>query len=612
MRRYFLIARETGVLTRIFCAKLEAEHAKKPAGLSRFLPIAFKPSRRKLEAGFREEGGRLTLQSPDLFERDPVNLLRLFRVADRHNLDLHPDAFYAVHRSLDLITPRLRRDRHAVQAFLDVLTRGQETYRTLSLMSDAGVLGRFVPEFGHVVGQMQFNMYHSYTVDEHTLRAVGLIADIAAGRLKEDHPLSVSVLPRIADREALFLAMLLHDTGKGGEGGQSVAGARTARAACERMRLSPERVDLVAWLVEHHLVMSDFAQKRDVADPRTISAFARIVQNPERLRLLLILTVADIRAVGPGVWNGWKGQLLRELYGATEAAFRGGRGFDPGAHFRNDQKAIAGSARDRLASEGLGGDAQLQAWAQQMEDAYFAAFSTEEQAAHYALARRAAEQGGAAAAARVRENFHAAEVVVAAQDRRGLFADLARTLSGLGGNIVGARVYTSAAGLALDVFQVQDPMGQPFGCDNPRLLERLAAALEQAGRGEPLGFEPRRDQALGRAAAFSVKPTVAFDNEASESATVIEASGRDRPGLLTALAHTLAEAGLSLQSAHVDSYGERAVDAFYVVDADGSKLADARRQAALRAGLVEVLKDAEPETVRSRPKMQRAAASVAR
>jgi [protein-PII] uridylyltransferase len=147
------------------------------------------------------------------------------------------------------------------------------------------------------------------------------LADIADGRLAEDHPLSVSIMPLIDDREALFLAMLLHDTGKGGVGGQEKAGARAARSACERLGVERGKIELIAWLVEHHLVMSDYAQKRDVTDPATVAAFAGIVENPERHRLLLVLTVADIRAVGPGVWNGWKGQLMRELYASTEAVF---------------------------------------------------------------------------------------------------------------------------------------------------------------------------------------------------------------------------------------------------------------------------------------------------
>ncbi len=273
MRRYFLIAREVGALTRAFCAKLEAEEAKnRPQALSRFLAPR-RPTRKPLDApGFHQEGGRLSVEGVETFEQDPVNLLRLFRLADKLNLDLHPDAFTAVTRTLRLITPKLRRDPAAIAAFLDVLARGRSTFRTLSLMNDFGVLGRFIPEFGRIVAQMQFNMYHSYTVDEHTLRAVGVIADIAQGGFTAEHPLSVSVLPLIADKEALFLAMLLHDTGKGGVGGQEKAGARSARAACERLGLERQRVELVCWLVEHHLVMSDFAQKRDVNDPRTVEA----------------------------------------------------------------------------------------------------------------------------------------------------------------------------------------------------------------------------------------------------------------------------------------------------------------------------------------------------
>jgi [protein-PII] uridylyltransferase len=609
MRRYFLIAKEVGALTRAFSAQLEADHFKKePKGLSRFLPGGGKPKKKALDVpGFFEDGGRLNVDGPAVFEKDPVDLIRLFRIADERNLDLHPDAFTTVTRALPLITSKTRRDPQAAKAFLDVLARGKHTYRTLVLMNESGVLGRFLPEFGRVVAQMQFNMYHSYTVDEHTLRAVGVIAEIADGRFKEDHPLSTSILPLIDDREALFLAMILHDTGKGGVGGQEKAGARAARQACERLGVDRPKTELVAWLVEHHLVMSDYAQKRDVTDPATVAAFARIVENPERLRLLLVLTVADIRAVGPGVWNNWKGQLMRELYAATEAIFRGGRGSDPAASARRHQQAVAAGARDAL----IGADPASTGWTQAMEDAYFTAFTPAELTAHAQLARRASMHSGSAAEARIRSDLNAAEIVVAAQDRRGLFADLALAIAGLGGNVVGARVFTSRQGQALDVFHVQDVMGQPFGCENPRVLRRLAEALEGAGRGEVKAYEPRKGGDMGRAAAFSITPTVMLDNEASADATVVEASGRDRPGLLEALARTLAEAGLSIQSAHIDGYGERAVDAFYVQTPEGGKITEARRITALRAAMMDVLEQAEAAAPKGR-KLERARASVAR
>ena len=607
MRRYFLIAKNVGVLTRVFAAKLEADHMKSaPRGLSRFLPG--RRSRTALaEPGFALDGGRLSIVSPELFARDPVNLLRLFQIADARDLDLHPDALTAVTRRLALINSKVRRDAAAGRVFMDILAHGKRAQRTLELMNEAGVLGRFLPEFGHIVAQMQFNMYHSYTVDEHTLRAVGVINDIAAGRFIEDHPLSTAVMPLIEDREALFLAMLLHDTGKGGVGGQEKAGARAARQACERLGLERHRIDLVAWLVEHHLVMSDYAQKRDVADPATVAAFASIVETPERLRLLLILTVADIRAVGPGVWNGWKGQLLRELYGAAETLFRGGRTSDAAGVARRRQEAVAFDSRTAL----VAADPLAKPWASAMEDAYFVTFDAAEQAAHRALSQRAGERGGAAAEAQIRVDRTAAEVVIAAKDRRGLFADLALSIARFGGNVVGARIFTSRAAEALDIFYVQNSAGQPFGDDNPRLLGRLVEAVEGAARGErDIPRESRPSADMGRASAFSIASSVAIDNDASQDATVIEASGRDRPGLLEALARTLSESNLSIQSAHVDSYGERAVDAFYVVDAKGGKLTNPDRAAAVRARLMEVLDAADARPAQGR--LQRARASSAR
>ena len=525
MRRYFLVARDVGGLTRAMSAKLEARQQKPTMSLSRLIP----GRKRKLGVdGFTEDAGRLSVTGPEVFAEAPEKLLMLFRTADEHDLDLHPDAFSAVSRSLSLVTPSLRRDPEATRAFLDILAHGQRPYRVLTLMNETGLLGRFLPEWGRIVGQTQFNMYHAYTVDEHTLQAIGIINDIWRGKLKADHPSSSEIVHRIDDFEALMLAMLLHDVGKGGDRGQLEDGAIAARRACDRLGLDPRRTEFVVWLVRNHLALSDYAQKRDVSDPATVRAFTKLVGDPERLRTLLILTVADIRAVGPGVWNAWKGGLIRDLYQRTEAAFRGEDVIhaDP----LDDYPALAARAR----ANGVAADA-LVGWD---------------------------GEGGERAATRV---------AVAARDRPGLFVDLADALAAAGADVVGARVATAEDGLALDVFELQDGGGAPYGQAEPRRLTRLIASLEAAALGHSERGSPAAALTSPRRAAFDVRPTTIVDLDESPSAAVVEVSGADRPGLLAELARVFALHRLSIRSAHIAGFGERAVDSFYVTDDRGQK-----------------------------------------
>ncbi|MCW0047013.1 [protein-PII] uridylyltransferase [Brevundimonas sp. BT-123] len=551
MRRYFLVARDVGALTRAMSAKLEARHQKTAHGLSRLM-APFRPApRRKLEVeGFWIDQGRLSVEGPEVFAADPVKLLTLFVCADKHDLDLHPDAFSAVTRSLSLVTPRLRRDPAATRAFLDILAHGQRPYRVLTIMNETGLLGRFLPEWGRIVGQTQFNMYHAYTVDEHTLQAIGIINDIARGKLKTDHPMASEIVHLISDMEALMLGMLLHDVGKGGERGQLEDGAIAARRACERLGVDPRRIELVVWLVRSHLALSDYAQKRDLSDPATIRAFAELVGDPERLRMLLVLTVADIRAVGPGVWNGWKGQLMRTLYNQVAALFRG---------------------EDVAREDPL--------------------------AAHPALVQRARETGAAAEAAPTAPvqglAVQTTEISIAAADRPGLFADLAQTMAALGADVTDARVATED-GVVLDVFRVQDGAGLPYGQAEPRRLKALVEALEKAARGEGRIGQAPDPTGNARKAAFEVRPVVMVDHHASEVATVVEVSCADRPGLLADLSRVFNDEGLSIRSAHVAGYGERAVDSFYVVDRKGRKITSEQRIAELRTALEAVLDSRAP------------------
>ncbi|CAM3315388.1 [protein-PII] uridylyltransferase [Asticcacaulis taihuensis] len=576
MRRYFVVAKEVGALTRTFCTKLETQQAKPLARLSSLIQSGIMNLTRADHPGFIVTNGRLSVNSPDIFQKSPVAMFMLFKMADRLELDLHPDAFTAIARNLDLVTPSLRRNPEAARLFLDLLVRGKDPYKTLSMMSETGLLGRYIPEFGRIVAQTQFNMYHAYTVDEHTLRAIDIIHGIDTGAYKEDHPLSSVIMPQVTDKESLYLAMLLHDTGKGNELGQEVGGEIAARKACERLGIEDWKIDQVAWLVRHHLVLSDYAQKRDVSDPETVAAFAHIVETPERLRLLLILTVADIRAVGPGVWNAWKGQLMRDLFDATESAFRGGRGPDAVASVREDLQQRAHARRIQLSEN----DADMAAWLETMDESYLFSFSPEDIKNHAVLVRKA--NGAPAVALRIDTVRNATAFSISAEDRTGLFADLARCFANLGGNVVGAQVFTSATGQALDVFYVQDSTGKPFAHDDLPRQKHAQTALEAAANGRLPEALTWKSPFAARTAAFAIAPTVVFDDDSNANVTIIEVSGRDRPGLLADIVEVMAKQHVDIASAHIDCYGERAVDAFYV--------ADHYRKAQLAGGLKQTLK----------------------
>ncbi len=580
MRAYFLVAKDVGDLTRIFCAALEEQNRKRRPSLSSLLPGFLKP--RTGNEDFYVENGRLNAHS-GVFKRDPINLLRIFQMADAKKVDVHPDALRTITRSLDLITDEVRYDPAANALFLEILTSRHDPERALRLMNEAGVFGKFVPEFGRVVALMQFNMYHHFTVDEHLIRAVGNVAEIERGALKAEHPLASEIVKRIKSRETLYCAILLHDIAKGLPGDHSDVGAAIAESLCPRWGLSPAATTDVAWLVKNHLVMSDVAQKRDISDPKTVRDFVEAVQSPEMLRLLLVLTVADIRAVGPGVWNGWKGQLLRELYYEAEARMTGGDATPARA-------ARIAAAKDALAAKlaDLPEVVRTRALSRHY-DSYWLSFDVAELERHARVMAAADAKTELLAVSAESNAFRAVtDVVIYTPDHPGLFYKLAGAIAVSGGSIVDAKAFTTTDGFALDVFSVQDSEGGPFG-DSARvgrLRETIANTL--AGKIVPRSeFAKRKPKK--RTSAFRVQPRVNFDNEASATATLVEVEGLDRPGLLYDVTKALFESGLSISSSMIATYGERAIDVFYVRDGFGHKVRHPGRLEAIEARLLKAL-----------------------
>ena len=582
MQFYFLQAKRVGSLTGVFLAHIDEQFAKVRA--RRGLLAGFR-ARPRSHKGYRVFGGRIGAPGDDWFREDPVRLVELFRIAEAEGFEIEPATMRQADRDSRLITAEVRDDPRANALFLELLSGRNDPETVLRWMNEAGVFGRFVPDFGKVNAQMQFDMYHHYTVDEHTIRAIGLLNRIEKGELAEDHPRSTRLIHKVASRRAAYVAVLLHDIAKGRGGDHSVLGEEVARELCPRFGLSEDETDLVAWLVRQHLLMSATAFKRDLTDPKTIEDFVAQVQSVERLRHLLILTAVDIRAVGPETWNSWKRQLLGELFDLAQERLRLG-------HMRHGRKQRIAAKKD-AARELLGAEGELvERYSADMGDAYWIAEPEDIVALNlHQFAEARASERDLSVHCEVYPSRGATLVSVIAADHPGLFYRIAGGIHLAGANIIDARIHTTRAGWAVDNFLVQDPLGQPF--HEEEQLRRIETSIGDAlaNRIELVPRLAKRPLPRSRARAFDVRPRVIFDNQASNRFTVVEVNARDRPALLNRLARALFECQLMVHSAHITAYGERAADTFYVTDLLGEKVETAERLAAIEAALLDAASD---------------------
>jgi [protein-PII] uridylyltransferase len=590
MKHYFLIAKDVGDLTAILCAKLENSHAKAMPVLSRMM-ARFRPRARHTlseSEDFVVDYNRINVADENVFKRDPVNLIRIFHLAQKYNLAFHPDAMHLATRSLKLIDQPLRENDEANRLFLAILTSKNDAETVLRRMNEAGVLGQFVPAFGRIVAMMQFNMYHHYTVDEHLVRCIGALSDIEAGRA-EDAKFATELMRTIQPRhrDLLYVALFLHDIAKGRIEDHSIAGARIARNLCPWLGFSPAETETVAWLIEVHLVMSSVAQSRDLSDRMTIENFSAVIQSVERLKLLTILTAADIKAVGPGVWNGWKAQLMRTLYYETEPVLTGGF-----SEVNRAQRVALAQAEFR---------AELTDWTAAELDGYIAlhypAYWLKVDLPHkvaHAQFLRSASQAGKSLATSV--SFAAArgvtELTVLAPDHPWLLSIIAGACAVAGANIVDAQIFTTTDGRALDTISISREF--ELDADEARRAARVTDSIEKALRGDLKLPEvvAKRETARARLNAFALLPEVNINNGWSNRYTMVEVTGLDRPGLLFELTRTLSKLSLNIGSAHVATFGERVVDVFYVTDLFGAKITSPTRQATIKRALISLLSPA--------------------
>ncbi|MBC7799940.1 MAG: [protein-PII] uridylyltransferase [Gemmatimonadaceae bacterium] len=603
MRHYFLTAREITRITTVLEPAIVRAALGPPAR-------AATTDAALLELGFVLADGKLLSAPGKDFGAHPIAMLRILQVARDRGLTLHPLAMRALIRH-ERGAIQLRGNQLASDIFLDLVCgRDGEHSRAegakwLAVLNESGFLGRYIPDWARIVGQMQFDTYHVFTVDEHTIEAIRVLNALERGELADVAPIASGLVEDLQSRRALYVATLLHDIAKGRGGDHSELGAEIAMQVGPAIGLSMEETETVSWLVLHHLMLSQTAFKRDIDDPKTILDLADTIQSPERLKLLLVLTVADMRAVSAKVWNGWKATLLRELYArvadvlagglaTTERDVRVARAKDAAAQYLVDWPDA-----DRAFYEGLG------------YPGYWLSFDPETHARHARLIRDAERRDAPLTVDTQPLPARAVtEVTVYTTDHAGLFSRIAGALAVAGASIVDARIHTLTNGSALDTFWIQDAAGGAF--DAPHRLARLHVLIDQSLSGRlALDGEIRRASRalLGRRMrAIHVPPRVVVDNRASNTHTVLEVNGRDRPGLLHDVTAAISDQGLQIASAHVTTYGVRAVDVFYVKDVFGLKVENERKLASLRLALLAALQapdDAEPEPV---PRRKREAA----
>ena len=588
MREYFTNAKEVGALTRIACAKLEAEKAiLLPKGLDVFLPN----SRRNIKnTDFVLDHGRLMFSNPLKIKEKPSMILQLFETAGRRNLDIHPDAFTAIDFRRNLLDSDFRRSPENSTIFQKILLGAKAPYATLKAMNEAGVLGRYLIEFGGIVGRTQFNMHHAYTVDEHTLRLVDNFHNILTGEMEKEHPVSSAICADFTEekRLILYLACLLHDTGKG-QGDQCIEGAQLGRRACRRLGVKQNITDTVAWLIRRHLDMSETAQRRDISDPETIAEFAALVGSQDRLDMLTVLTTVDIRAVGPGIWNDWKGVLLSNLYQSTSAYLEGRAELAPVSRASAAKEQLI----EKLSPERAN---RIDPLLSELGTNYWLNFDMADLVRHARFFDHSLEAGHDTAVQTRRDRPRdITELWVMTRDRPELFADVTRAISACGASIIGARLHTGQNGRVMNVFYLQNPDGHAFGRQSDHALETLRRRARKAAEGDTKGMKIPTAVKSRRAGAIPVKPRVKYLDSASGDATIIEMEGRDRPGLLCHLAEALRDEDIDVLSAHIEVVGEKAVDAFYVRCRGSDGNLPEKRRKALRKLLLDVLDIKSPE-----------------
>ena len=539
---------------------------------------------------FQIRNGYLEVTHDKVFERTPFAILEIFVLLAQHpgSKGVRADTIRQLRDHRYLIDDEFRADIRNTSLFIELFRSSQGIHRNLRRMNRYGILGRYLPEFGQIVGQMQHDLFHIYTVDAHTLNLIKHLRKFKWPELAEKFPLASRLIDQLPKPELIYLAGLYHDIGKGRGGDHSEIGAQFAEAFCARHQLPPWDSRLIVWLVSNHLAMSTTAQRKDLSDPQVINDFAQLVGDSTRLDYLYVLTVADINATNPTLWNSWRASLLRQLYDATLRALN--RGLANPLDREEQICQTQSAALDLLAAAGIDPDAAEQLWSQ-LGDDYFLRHGADDIAWHtqaildhppggepLVLIRQTAQ----------REREGASQIFIYAPDQHDFFAVTVAAMDQLNLDIHDARIITSTSQFTLDTYIVLDADDGRV-IDTPERIEEIRRGLIDALKSPndyPAIIQRRVPRQLKH---FAFAPQVTIHNDAQRAVTVLELIAPDRPGLLARIGKIFLDFDLSLQNAKITTLGERVEDVFFITDAHNQPLSDPELCARLQQAIVEQL-----------------------
>ena len=581
MRSYYLRASQVSRIASLIVHR--AVDASVP------VPSKSRATGREIREGVRVSRGALWVSRPEILKAEPENLIRLFADAQRHRVELSHETRELIRDHLGLIDDRLRRSPAVGVLFLQILKWRERVYETLSEMHRCGVLGALIPEFGRLLCMVLHDLYHIYTVDQHSLRLVMELERLRTGEFRESLPLLTQLAREAEKIDILYLGLLFHDIGKGYGGGHSERGARMARHIARRMRLNADDAAQLVSLVRYHLLFAHTAFRRDLEDEKTHTDFARTMSNISNLKMLYLLTYADIRAVGPQVWNNWKASLLEQLYLKTLEVLES---LEKGEPTRLDRRSRARRIQARLRRR-LGrryGAERARAFFQLMPERYFLTTPEDEVPGHFELMEKFTDQVYLSTLRHFPEREFS-EIVICARDRPGLFARITGVFAAHRLDILSARITTRRDGIILDVFRISHA-GRPEAAMDVRKWARVEATLEGV-LGDTIDVarlvEESGRPSLFRKPAPKVPTLIQIDNEASDDFTVVEVYTQDRVGVLFTITYGLHQLGLSIYLAKISTNVDQVADVFYVADERGGKVRDKDRVDQIRRTLYQRL-----------------------